>query len=137
MAQGGQREGKVGKAYGNRSDLAMASGSTSGHMAGGGAGMRGSGTSNTELKREARRPERSAASGAGSPAPQQAVAPGGAPPSPPGNLTPLDAPGGGGQMLDLGGREGIFPKDRDSVIRRLYRMTGNLDLLELLERRNR
>lgn len=132
MPRGGAREGDVGKAYGNRTDLAMASGSTAGHMAGGGAGMRGSGTSNTEVREQSRTPAQQDA-GPAAPAPQ----PTGAPPVPPGDLTPLDAPGGGGTMLDLQGRQGIFPRDRDETIRALYRLTGSLDLLELLERRGK
>lgn len=129
MARGGEREGETGKAYANRTDLAM-SGGTSTHMAGGQSGMRGSGTSNTELQEQSAAPSKS---GSTAPAPE----PQGAPPVPPGDLTPLDAPGGGGGLLDMQGRQRIFPKDPDETIRALYRMTGSLDLLELLERRGR
>lgn len=127
MARGGQREGQVGQSYQNRSDLAMASGSTSGHMAGGDAGMRGSGTSATEVQSQ------SPAPAGGPPQPQAPEQPGAAP----GELTPLDAPGSGGGMLDAQGRTPIFPADPDHRLRQLYNMTGHPDLLELLERRRR
>lgn len=131
MARGGQRTGEVGKAYANRSDLAMAGG-TSTHMAGGQSGLRGSGTSNTELQEQSA-PAPQTGGGPTAPAPQ----PQGAPPLPPGDLTALDAPGSGGNLLDNAGRQRIFPEDRDAVIRQLYRLTGHPDLLELLERRTR
>ncbi len=130
MARGGQREGQVGQSYPNRSDLAMASGNTSGHMASGDAGMRGSGTSATEVREQS-------TAGAAQPPTGQQPAPGPQGP-PPGSLTPLDAPGGGGGgMIDNQGRQPIIPRDPDHKLRALYNMTGHPDLLELLERRRR
>lgn len=129
MPKGGPREGEAGKAYPNRTDLAM-SGGTSTHMAGGQSGMRGSGTSNTELQSQSAAPPSSAGSTGSAPS-ARAAGPA------PGGVTPLDAAGGGGSLLDMNGRQSIFPRDQDAVIRQLYRMTGSLDLLELLERRAR
>lgn len=127
--RGGERTGQTGQAYSNRTDLAFSgdSGDTAGHLAGGQAGTRGSGTSTTELREQSA----AAPTQAGSPAPVQAA------PVAPGNLTPLDAPGGGGQLIDNAGRQPIFPPDPDGVIRQLYNMTGHPDLLDLLERRGR
>lgn len=126
MARGGEREGQVGEAYGNRTDLAMASG-TSGHQVESGR-IRGAGASASDV---------AAATPSGPPAPPSAVSADTVMPTAPGDLTPLDAPGGGGPMLDLEGRQSVFPKDPDTMLRALYQMFGHDDVRELLERRNR